>query len=235
MKSVQNGILLKRLNYSETSLILNFYTKEVGFQAYLFQGGKKKKGNMLHPLSIIEISSFHRNDSGLGKISEVSASYAAQEIPYHPIKSGIAFFVAEILASVLHNSDKDERMYAFLIREIQWIDHSEELTNYPIWFMLKFAEEMGVGINVEDENGRIFNLQEGVISNQTPHNDFYISDELVPIFIQLLKSEKSEFLALPIRKVHRKQLLEHLLKYFHYHFSSFKTPQSLKVIQAVMD
>ena len=157
MKSVQNGILLKRLNYSETSLILHFYTKEVGFQAYLFQGGKKKKGNMLHPLSIIEISSFDSNDSGLGKISEVSASYAAQEIPYHPIKSGIAFFVAEILASVLHNSDKDERMYAFLIREIQWIDHSEELTNYPIWFMLKFAEEMGVGINVEDENGRIFN------------------------------------------------------------------------------
>ncbi|HLV40997.1 MAG TPA: DNA repair protein RecO [Brumimicrobium sp.] len=235
MKGIQSGILLKKLNYSETSLILHFFTLEDGFQAYIFQGGKKKKGNTLQALSIVEITAYRRTDSDLGKITEINSLFVPQTIPYDPLKSSLAFFMTEVLAQVLQKSDRDSEMYSFLVHEIQWLDHSEELTNYLIWFMIKFAEQMGVGINVEDEGGRIFNLQEGVISNQTPHNDFYISDELVPIFIQLLNSDKSEFLALPIKKTHRKQLLEHLLKYFYFHFSGFKTPQSLKVIQTVMD
>src|SRR5690554_6764102 len=160
MKGIQHGVLLRKLNYSETSLILNFFTLEDGFQAYIFQGGKKKKGNILHALSLVEITAYRREDSELGKITEINSTYIPQNLPYHPLKSGLAFFITEVLAQVLRSSDQDEAMFKFLEHEIQWIDNSDEFTNYPIWFLLKLADKTGIGINVSDPHGLIFDLQD---------------------------------------------------------------------------
>ncbi|HZH85722.1 MAG TPA: DNA repair protein RecO [Brumimicrobium sp.] len=235
MKGIQNGILLKKLNYSETSLILHFFTLEDGFQAYIFQGGKKKKGNILQALSIVEITAYRRSDSDLGKITEINSLFVPQSLPYHPLKSGLAFFMTEVLSQVLQKSDEDPELFAFLEHEIKWIDDSDELTNYPIWFLLKLADEIGIGINVIDSKGLIFDLQDGIIANQTPSSHLYVNDEVVPILIELLKSEKMELLAQHIHKTHRKQIVEHLINYFRMHINGFKTPKSLQVMQVIFE
>lgn len=233
MKGIQHGILLKRFNYSETSLILHFFTLEDGFTAYIFQGGKKKKGNLLQALSIVEISSYTRKDSDLGKITEVNLSYIPQSLPYNPIKSGIAFFIAEVLSSVFYKSDKDTGIYDFLVHEIKWIDNSDALTNYPIWFLLKLAEKIGIGIQVEHPQGQIFDLQEGRISNETPRNHYFIKNEMVPVFIELLSSEKTELLSFQITKSQRRQIIEYLIDYYRLHVNNFKKPKTIEVLQAI--
>lgn len=235
MKGIQSGILLKKLNYSETSLILHFFTLEDGFQAYIFQGGKKKKGNTLQALSIVEITAYRREDSDLGKITEINSLFVPQTIPYHPLKSGLAFFMTEVLSYVLQRSDKDPEMFTFLEHEIKWIDDSDELTNYPIWFLLKLADEIGIGINVENPNGLTFDLQDGVISNQTPSSHIFVNDEVVPILIQLLDSQKTEMLAKHIHKTHRRHIVDHLISYYKIHISGFKTPKSLQVMQTIFE
>ncbi|RFC54124.1 DNA repair protein RecO [Brumimicrobium aurantiacum] len=235
MKSIQHGVLLRKLNYSETSLILNFFTLENGFQAYIFQGGKKKKGNMLQALSLVEITAYRREDSELGKITEINSLYNPQSIPYHPIKSGLAFFITEVLAQVLKSSDQDESMFAFLEHEIKWLDNSEEYTNYPLWFLLKLANQIGIGIHVADPNGAIFDLQDGVIANQTPSSHLFVNDETVALLIELLNSDKNEFLALSIHRLLRSQITDHLIDYFKLHINGFKTPKSMAVMQTIFE
>jgi DNA repair protein RecO (recombination protein O) len=235
MKGIQSGILLKKLNYSETSLILHFFTLEDGFQAYIFQGGKKKKGNTLQALSIVEITAYRRGDSDLGKITEINSLFVPQSIPYHPLKSGLAFFMTEVLSQVLQKSDKDPDMFYFLEHEIKWIDDSDELTNYPIWFLLKLADEVGIGINVIDPKGLIFDLQDGVIANQTPSSHLYVDDDIVPLLIKLLQSEKTELLAMHIHKTHRRQIVDYLINYFRMHINGFKTPKSIQVMQTIFE
>lgn len=233
MKGVQQGILLKRFNYSETSLILHFYTLEDGFSAYIFQGGKKKKGNLLQALSIVEISSYKRKDSDLGKITEVNLAYTPQSLPFNPIKSSIAFFIAEVLSSVFYNSDQDTKVYNFLVHEIKWIDNSDTLTNYPIWFMLKLAEKIGIGIQVEHPKGQIFDLQEGKISNTPPVDHYFVKNETIPILIELLTSEKTELLSFQIKKSYRRQILDSLIDYYRIHINNFKKPKTIDVLQAI--
>jgi DNA repair protein RecO (recombination protein O) len=70
MKKTDSGILLKRIPYSETSLVLTIFTLLEGKKSFLFQGAKKKKGNVLLPLSPIELTYFQRDDSQLAKIYE---------------------------------------------------------------------------------------------------------------------------------------------------------------------
>lgn len=235
MKGIQHGILLRKFNYSETSLILHFYTLENGFQAYLFQGGKKKKGNVLQALSMVEITAYRRPDSDLGKITEISSTFVPQNTPFNPVKSSLAFFIAEVLSLTLHNNGEDEKLYAFLEREIKWLDIATELTNYPIWFLLKLAEQVGIGINIEDKNGLFFDLQEGLISNQTPSSHLFVKDEIVPILKELLKFEKSELLAYHIPKRHRNHLTNLLIDYYRVHINGFKPLKSIEIIQEIFE
>lgn len=235
MKSIDHGILLKKISYSETSLILHFFTLENGFQAYLFQGGKKKKGNMLQPLSIMEIAAYRRPESELGKITAIAADFIPQTIPYDPLKSGLAFFMTEVIEQTLRSSDRDQRMFAFLSQEIQWLDDSDVITNYPIWFLLKMAEKIGFGLQGDDREARIFDLQAGVISNQTPEGHAFEEDDSVVELSRLLHTDKTNFLAQHIHKTHRTRIIGHLISYYRWHIAGFKPPKSLEVMQAIFE
>lgn len=235
MKSVQTGILLKKLNYSETSLILHFYTLDDGFKPFLFQGGKKKKGNILHPLSIVEIESYQRPESELGKISSISPQPVLQSIPLHPIKGGLAFFLTELIAQCLKSSDSDQRMFGFLIDEIVWLDKESEITNYPIWFLIKFADLLGFAPHILEENPLYFDLEEGELTRFLPKGHVYAKDETIPILEELLSKQKDEFMTYKIQKKTRKQLIDNLIDYYKQHISNFKTPKSLEVMQTVFN
>jgi DNA repair protein RecO (recombination protein O) len=235
MKSIDHGILLKKINYSETSLILHFFTLEKGFQAYLFQGGKKKKGNILQPLSIVEINAYQRPDSELGKISSISPDFIPQSIPYHPLKSGLAFFMTEVLEQALRSSDEDARMYNMIDQEIQWLDDTDAITNYPIWFLLRLADQLGFAIQKLEKDGRIFDLQAGTISNQTPDGHAFENDDAVIELRDLLSYTKTELLAQSIHKIHRQQIVEHLISYYRWHIEGFKHPKSLHVMQTIFN
>ena len=235
MKSVDHGILLKKINYSETSLILHFFTLEKGFQAYLFQGGKKKKGNILQPLSIAEISTYQRPESDLGKISSIAPDFIPQSIPYHPLKSGLAFFMTEILEQALRSSDEDKPMFNMITQEIHWLDDSDAITNYPIWFSLKLAEQLGFGIQEMQKDGRVFDLQAGTISNQTPDGHAFENDEAVIVLRGLLKMGKSQMLGEHIHKTIRMKIIDHLISYYRWHIEGFKPPKSLQVMKTIFD
>ncbi|MEX1190575.1 MAG: DNA repair protein RecO [Brumimicrobium sp.] len=235
MKSIQHGILLKKLNYSETSLILHFYTLESGFQAYLFQGGKKKKGNILQPLSIVELESYSRPDSDLGKISSISPDPALQSIPYHPIKSGLAFFITELISQCLQSSDSDAQMFGFIKQEILWLDDAEEFTTYPIWFLLKFADFLGFSPNIIQKNSTFFDIEEGELTRYLPKGHAYINDESVPILETILGKSKADILSTPISKSVRKLIINNIISYYKIHISNFKTPKSLEVMQTVFN
>ncbi len=235
MKSINHGILLKKINYSETSLILHFFTLEHGFQTYLFQGGKKKKGNMLQALSIMELAVYHRPESDLGKITSIAADFIPQTIPYDPIKSGLAFFMTEVIEQILRSSDRDQRMYDFLAQEIRWIDDSKVITNYPIWFLLKMAEKTGFGLQCHDPEGHIFDLQAGIISNQTPEGHAFEQDDSVDQLSHLLHTDKTNFLAYHIHKTHRMRIIGHLISYYRWHIEGFRPPKSLEVMQAILE
>jgi DNA repair protein RecO (recombination protein O) len=235
MKRVQTGVLLKKINYSETSLILHFYTLEEGFKPFLFQGGKKKKGNILHPLSIVEIESYQRPDSELGKISSISPQPVLQSIPVHPIKGGLAFFLTELIAQCLKSSDSDQRMFHFLIDEIKWLDGAEEIANYPIWFLLKFADLLGFSPYILEENTIYFDLEEGELTRFEPKGHVFVQDETISVLEELLGKQKLEFLKLKIHKSIRKQLISNLIDYYKQHISNFKTPKSLEVMQTVFN
>lgn len=233
MKSKGHGILLQKINYSETSLILKLYTAEKGIQSYLFQGGKKKKGNILLPLSVVEYEYYQRQDSDLGKLTLIDPTFVFQEIPFDPIKSSMAFFVAEVLFKVLKSTDTEQELFSFLVNEIAFLDHTDEITNYLLWYSLELSKHLGFYPQQAAGEAKYFDLEEGEFLNYAPSGHIYIKDDSILILNKLLDFEKEEFLAQQLSSENRKLILQHLMSYYKFHVEGFKELKSLEVIEQI--
>lgn len=233
MKSKGHGILLQKINYSETSLILKLYTVEKGIQSYLFQGGKKKKGNILLPLSVVEYEYYQRQDSDLGKLTLIDPTFVFQEIPFDPVKSSMAFFIAEVLFKTLKSTDKEQELFSFLAGEIAFLDSTENYTNYLIWFSLELTKHLGFYPQQAAGDAKYFDLEEGEFLNYAPSGHIYVKDDSITLLNQLLNFEKDEFLIQKFSSEYRKAILQHLMSYYKYHIEGFKELKSLEIIEQV--
>jgi len=233
MKTIVNGIILKRISYSETSLIVSIYTLQKGLKTYLFPGGKKKKSNMLQPLALVELETYERPESDLGKISAIESDYVFQSLPFHPIKSGLAFFLAELLASCLKAEEEDAHCFNFLSDEIRFLDNTNELGVYPSWFLLELTKHLGCTPHIVDSQPNYLDLINGTLTSAKPYDHAYIASTSVFWICELLRVTREEGQSLLIPKAERKMLLHDLLTYYKHHLEGFKTPKSLEVLEVV--
>jgi recombinational DNA repair protein (RecF pathway) len=85
MKATEEGILLHRISYSESSLVATFLTKNDGIKKFLFKGGKKKSPQ-LFPLSISELTFYGRKESELLNLTSLDP-IGSQSFQFSPIRS----------------------------------------------------------------------------------------------------------------------------------------------------
>lgn len=233
MKQTDQAILLNRISYSETSLILTFYTLKNGIQKFLFQGGKKK-AHQLFPLGISEIIYYKRPDSDLGKLTAVENSCILNELPFNPIKSSIAFFIAEVLQKCLKTEEAEENLFLFLKEKIQELDKSQDLAFFPIEFLLDLSLYMGIYPNKEGNENKYFNVMEGIIENKIPTTgDIYYEGEAVQLLSKIINAQNEIGLEINT-KINRSKALEILIHYYQLHVPQFKELKSLEIIREIL-
>ena len=233
MKQTDRGIILSRISYSETSLILKIFTRSYGLKSFLFQGAKKKKGNVIVPFIPVEFTYYQRNDSQLAKLTELQADAEMQQLISNPIKSSLLYFQGEIIQKTVLESVKDEQLFDFLTEEIQWLNASQEVTNYPIYWILELTKHQGFYPFLATPTGRFFDLEEGIISNEKPLNHTVDESPTVGWIAQLIDREKTEILSLKFSKSERKSILLLLLKYYSFHHENFGQLKSLEIIEEI--
>lgn len=233
MKSAEKGLLISRIPYSETSMIVRCFTQNHGLKSFLFQGAKKKTGHVLMAMAPIEFSSYQRSDSQLGKMTDAQLFHNFQELRFHPVKSGILFFKAEMLQNVLHEDVKDEILFEFLVEELKWLDHSTVYTNYPIFWLLELTQYLGFYPFLADPGGKYFDLEDGQFVSAPPTNHTYQKGEVAELLRELTNYSKEEILAWNISRENRKKLIKLLFDYYKFHIPNFRELKSIEVIESL--
>ena len=231
MKQYTTGIFIHKSAYSESSLIVSFFTEDAGLQRFLFQGGQKK-ASALYPCSIVELTFYRRPDSELGKLTEVRSSTPLSQIPFNAVHGTVAFFFADIMRNVLKNESEDLDLFHFLKHTIQKIDElqEQELAVAVIFFLLKLTEKLGIEPQVEEKQKRFFLPVEGLFSDIERLDTITFSGEGV-LLIQLLLSEAEISIVTPSAK---KEALEILLSYYRLHIPSFNVERTLDIVREIL-
>lgn len=228
MKQTDTGIILHKINYSESSFILTLYTRCNGLQRYIFQGGKKKH-SAVFPMSHVEFTYYSRPDSELGKMTDASSTGISVEIPFHPFRASIAFFLADVLRQCLKTEEKDVALFEFLEDRIKILNRNDQLGSFPHETLAQLTHHLGLMPNVE--NGDYFLLQEGSFSDHHMFDGTAEKGDAVNAFRSLLLGE----IPVPFPSAQRKQALNLILRYYHLHIPNFNADRSLEVLREIME
>ena len=111
------GIIIKRSNFGESSLILNVYTKDYGKVEAVARSARVAKGKLKGHLELFLLSDFI---FAYGKnIDKIANSFSLEN--YENIKNNLnisfgAYYILELTDRVTENDYKNERMY-YLFKE----------------------------------------------------------------------------------------------------------------------
>ena len=228
MKIVDEGIFIHRFPYSESSAIVSYFTKNHGFQKFMFLGVRKKK-IQLFAMNLQQLTFYKRPDSELGKLTNADSAGLIHEIPFHPLRSSLAYFCAEICQKCLHHTEKDLDLYEFLENAAVMLDSAEDLSAFPHWFLLKLAEHLGIQPQIISNEPKSFQLLEGIFTDQFLI-DNSIQGEPMRFLYALLQNQK-----INVSRKARKEALWALLKYYRLHVESFSELRTIRVVEEIFE
>lgn len=230
MKQVDKGILLRKINYSESSLIVTIYTLEQGVQTFIFQGGKKKS-SYLFPMSLLEIEFYKRPDSELGKLTSAHPFKGTSEIPFHPLRSSIAYFMADVLYQSLKTDQSDLFLFQVLEYQLMELEESRDLGRFPLFFLIDLSKTLGIEPIIVDENALYFVPVDGEFRSDHGFGAQAEKGRHVDMLRTLYQNSKD----FPSDKETRSKALLLLLKYFEIHIPAFNVERSLEVLKEVLE
>ena len=233
MQVADRGILLHRLKYGDSGLILKMYTKEHGAMSFLVQGlkGKNKAVSaMVHPLAELDLVFLNRSKSDLKRLKEVQISTPFHQVRSDLGRSGIAFFLAEFLSKSLKENEANPSLYSFIRTSIEILNTSDKTANFHLIFLLRLTQFLGF-YPLGNYSGReFFDLQEGLFTRIRPMHIAYVEQLEAKQFGKII-SVGFDFLDEKLFGDERTKLLEALIKYYQFHIEGFGTLKSLKVLQ----
>lgn len=237
MYSKTKAIVISALKYSDNSLIVKCFTKDFGVCSYLLQGVLSSKRSMLKPALFqpfmqLELVASHRNSGKLERIKEAKTAQVYQSLHTDVYKSSVAIFLSEICSFVCTTESSEPELYQFLEEKLFFFDRNEFSPNFHLKFLIDLTQFLGFYPDTSDENRPFFSLEEGIFSysDETKHS---ISGKELIFFKDIINSDYIDLHKIKATKNERNTLLNHLLKYYQWHFPGFRKPKSLEVLQVL--
>lgn len=233
------GIILKSSPYSESSLVVHIFTEKFGLQAYLLQGVRKNKSkirtSMLQPLHLLQMVVYHKENSGLQRISELRNDPLLNNISSDVIKTSLSLFICELLYLTLREHPSDEEMFDFLFKAIELLELSDEsVANFHLWFMLKYSKYLGFYPQENKENDKYFDLKNAVFLERMPEHPLFMDEQCTQIMCKLMNANYEGLKDIKLPSEYRKQLLMDLIRFYEWHIPNFKGMKSHHVLEEVL-
>lgn len=243
MLSKCKAIVIKTVNYSETSVILKCLTNTYGLQSYMINGVRKNKGAVktshLMPLNLLELEVYHQQNKNLQRIKELRCTPPLQNMHFNMVKSAIAMFMSEtIYRSVQNENQTDEALFDYLYNTIQLVDaETARLTNFPIYFLIQLSRFLGFypKQTILQASTVGFNFKDGVFEPFENNNPFLFDKDISHLLYLFLQRDYMQQQLLITPSAQRKQLLDALILYFNQHISGFSNMKSHQILSEVLE
>lgn len=117
-----DAIVLGKKDFRETSLIVNFYTKEFGKLSGILKGIRKdprKFASTLEPFSHNEIVFYRSRHTSLHLVSQCDVKDNFSDIRKDLAKTGAGSVIMELLEAVMPQEDKNEEIFALTVNVLK--------------------------------------------------------------------------------------------------------------------
>ena len=237
MQVSTKAIVVSKLRYKDSDLIVRCYTEQFGIQSYLLKNAlKSRRGKFkpayFQPLTIIDIEAEHKTNRSLQYLRDIKIQNQFESIHTNIIKSTIAMFLAEVLTTVLKEEEENLSLFNYLETALIWFDENETDTNFHLFFLMELTKYLGFYPDVSQSNLSYFNLEDGKFYN-VKSGKYVVEGENLRLLKQLLGIKFDIDKSIQFKPTNKLEFLNMLLLYLKLHLDSFKQPKSVAVLNQI--
>jgi len=236
MLGKSEGIVLKTIRYSESSVITRIFTREFGELSFMVPGVRstknKSKGSLFQPLQFLELDIYYHPNKKLLKLKEFRPAYIYHSLYMDILKQSIALFTIEALSKCIHEHEVNTDLYDYVRKFLLETDLNEKQDVLaPQRLLLQFSHILGFAplFPKNPETDLYFNLEAGAFEPMPGIDGLSLDKNTSGLLLQLMSSAAPKF-----RSNERQLLTDTLVSYFRVHIPGFSQMASLEVLKQIL-
>jgi len=233
------GIVFRSIKYSETSLILDIFTREKGMRSFIVSGVRssksKNKASLYQHLNILDLVAYDK-DNKLARIKECKIEHYYQRLTFDVVRSSIGLFLLEVCKNAIKEKEENIELFDFIYNRLTLLDSDTPLNFglFPIKFLLELSQYIGfLPYNNQDSNNTYFDLYNGRFIPEMTEQKYVSSKEVSTNIAIITKTEMTQLNSLSIPKSLRNQIIDDLIIYYRLHIDQFKELKTLQVLRTI--
>ena len=242
-----DAIVLRTVNYSETSIIVTVFSKEFGKITLMAKGARKPKSPFaaqLEPMNIININYFHKDGRNIQLLKNSSFIEDSMNIRDNFDSLNYGLTIVEILDKLLHEHDIDPIIFRLSIRILLALKTAQ--INYDIvlsFFLLQLSIRLGFMPELNKCCNCSANLEtakfdehrgELICKNCIHEGKINFSSRTINLLKALLKTHIDHLHALKYDDQNLKELDSFLDYYSNFHLEGMLKVKSLKILRELV-
>lgn len=234
------GIVLSYVKYGESSIISHIFTDKYGRQSYAVNGVRKRKNNgkniFMQPLSLVELEVSYNPKKEIQHIKDFKNTPVFSRIPFDPIRSSIAYFIAEIIYKSLKLEDKPtEELFNFINNSIMIFDEDiEGIYNFHLFFIFHLTKLLGFYPDMENANNNsFFDMENSGFCLIKPQHSYFFDNEELKILKQLHLLNIENINNLKITGQQRSGFIKKMIQYYNFNIPGFNKVKSFEVLKQI--
>jgi DNA repair protein RecO (recombination protein O) len=165
------AVVLRGINYGETSQIVTLFTRQMGKLAVMAKGARRTKsrfGSSLQPMSYIQVVFYYKGTRSVQTLSESS-----HVRPFHGITRSLESLsyglqMVELVYALLQEEERNPIVFNLLIEVLERLNRtSTRLENLFHFYQLRLAAVLGFAPNIERTEVEQISTRGGVIALDT--------------------------------------------------------------------
>ncbi len=226
MLQTLRGIIFKTVKYSETSVICDIYTEELGLHTYILSGVRQQKSKigpaLVQPMSWVEMVVYQKQNKSIHRVKEIKPFLLYRHIPFDITKGAVGMFMIEIAQKTIRESESSPALFQFLFQSFSLLDQFEgKVSNMHLSFLCKLSKYLGFSPDFEyfrpKTKSFYFNYAEGIFQEEIPLQGCYFSIENSSFLLQFLQLSAADTSLIPMKSKERQDFIDALLKFYQYH------------------
>lgn len=235
------GIVLNRVQYGETSLIVHLYTEKFGRQSYIVKGGhskkSKSKSNLFRPFFLLDMEVYHREGKNIQSLKEARLAETFNSLIFDVYKSSIALFLSEVLSKVLREEEANQELFVFLYNSIRYLDLTgESVELFHFYFLTKLTRFLGFYPQMNwTELNSCFDMDNGRFVSEINSHAHCLKKEESKVLFDLFNTSIDKLNDLKVSYNTSRILLRGILNFYALQSQGLSSLKSLSVIEELFN
>ncbi len=242
MTTTSQIIILRCIDYQESSRIITVLSKEHGKIALIARGVKKRKNKLAGLIevgNVLDVVYYYKASREVHTLSEASISYQSLSFRQDFEKASVLYATLELVSQIIHDNHENTEIFTFTKRFIEWLGEQEEpkVAVFP-YVQIRLAQLIGFALvnNCENWDETVFlNISSGTLSNEPDSELSYkLTSRQSTFVLKALQSRRNDIFQLGLANRELKQLIYHLDVYFKYHIEGYKERRSDSIFEQMI-